>query len=67
MTQENLDILKLLNGCEVQSLTYENCIGIVKQNGVYVVMDSGVVVDKLDTDSKVENLFKEYCDGEGEY
>lgn len=53
--------INLLNGCEVQSLTYEGCVA-VKGNKVY---RGGKVVDTLDTDEKVLELWSEYIRGEG--
>jgi hypothetical protein len=53
--------LNLLNGCEVNSLNYENCI-LVRGNKV---IDCGEVVDVLDDDEKVNELWGEYISEEG--
>ena len=53
--------LKEMNGQEVRSMHYENVVGI-KGNKV---IDAGKIVDILNTDKKVMNLWNEYYEGEG--
>ncbi len=61
MNQESKEILGMLNGCEVQSLNYEGCVSI-KKNKVY---RDGKVIDTLNTDEKVSEIWEEYKIGEG--
>lgn len=61
LSNDTKEKLNLMNGCECQSLTYEGCVGI-NGNKVY---RSGEVVDTLDTDEKVNDLWDEYVRGEG--
>lgn len=57
---ENQERLKLMNGCEVWSLDYEGCVGIVNDE----LWQDGKRIDKLDTDIKVAELWHEYVRGE---
>lgn len=61
LSKEAQECLDLLDGCEVQSLKYENCVGI-KGNQV---IDAGKVVDTLDSSKKVKEIWDEYCEQEG--
>lgn len=55
------EILKMLNGCEVNSLEFEGVVGINKG----VVYRDG---EKLElTDDEVQILWEEYVEGEGLY
>lgn len=60
MTQNDKDMLKLLDGTEVVSLKYEGCVGI---KGTKVIQD-GTVVDQLDTPDKIKELFNEMFQNE---
>jgi hypothetical protein len=53
--------IELLNGCEVQSLKHEGCVSILKDK-VYL---NGEVIETLDTNQKVNYLFKLYLKQEG--
>jgi len=53
--------LKLMNGCEVNSLNYE---GVVYIKGLQVIQN-GETIDTLDDDEKVSDLWSEYVEGEG--
>ena len=61
MNQESKEILEMLNECEVQSLNYEGCVGI-RKNKVY---RDGELIDTLNTDEKVSEIWEEYKIGEG--
>lgn len=53
------EILKMLNGCEVNSLEFEGVVGVRNGN---VYRDG----EKLElTDEDVETLWEEYVEGEG--
>ncbi len=55
------EILKMLNGCEVNSLEFEGVVGINNGN----VFRDG---EKLElTDEDVQTLWEEYVEGEGLY
>ena len=54
-------ILEMLNGCEVNSINYEGCVAI-KGDKVYL---NGTIVDTLDTDEKLTNIWEEYKREEG--
>ncbi len=56
VSSENKERLQLMNGCEVNSLNYEGCVGI---NGSQVWLD-GEQVDTLDSDEKIQELWAEY-------
>lgn len=57
----NTTILKMLNGCEINSLNYEGCVLI---KGTKVFRD-GEVIDELNTDEKVNEIWEEYKYEEG--
>lgn len=61
LSKSNQESLELMNGCEVQSLNYEGCV-YIRDNKVFM---NGEVVDTLNTNSKVKNLWDEYVWGEG--
>lgn len=61
ITQENKERLNLLKGCEVQSMTYENCVYI---NRKHQVIDAGEIVDTLDTNEKIEDIWEEFTEQE---
>lgn len=63
MNEVNVEKLLLLNGREVNSLNYEGCVAI-KGNEVY---QEGEVIDTLDTDEKVSDLWTELLENEGIY
>lgn len=57
----NTTILKMLNGCEVNSLNYEGCVYI---KGIKVFRD-GEIIDELDTAEKINEIWVEYKYEEG--
>lgn len=56
LTDDSIDTLKMLKGCEVNSINYEDTVAI---SGVNVV-SQGEIIDCLDTDKKISNIFTEY-------
>lgn len=61
LSKDSQEKLKELNGCEVNSLNYEGVVGIINGNEVW---SRGEKVDTLNTNKKIQNLFKEYFDEE---
>ena len=61
LSKEVQEKLNMLNECEVQSINYEGCV-LIRKN---TVIDCGEVVDTLDTDDKVNEVWGEYLRGEG--
>ena len=57
----NKELLKQMNGCEVKSSKYEGVVGIEGNE----VIQLGEVVDYLNTDEKVREIWREYCEDEG--
>lgn len=51
----------MLNGCEVHSNRYAECVGIRGDE----VIAGGMVIDHLNTDKKVKILWDEYVEQEG--
>jgi hypothetical protein len=56
--QEKLDFM---NGYEVLSLKYEGCVAIKKDK----VISRGEVIDTLNTNAKVNSIYRELLDNEG--
>ena len=56
LSKENKDKLHSMDACEVNSTIYEGCIYIDGNQ----VKRAGQVIDILDTDAKVCNLFDEH-------
>jgi hypothetical protein len=68
LTKENQEILKMLNGYEIESLNYEGVVAVEQtMSGKYGVWVDGRIVDHLDTNKKVSKLWKEYMFTEGQY
>jgi hypothetical protein len=61
LSKDAQEKLSLMNGCECHSIKYEDCVYIQKNK----VISMGEVVDTLDTDKKVNDLWSEYLQGEG--
>ena len=61
MSEVTLLMLETLNGIEVSSINYEGVIGIKKDK----VYRYGEIIDTLDTDLKVSELWDEYKENEG--
>lgn len=61
MTKNNTQRLELLDGCEINSQHYGECVGV---NGADVIV-GGFVIDTLSSDRKVNLLWEEYCEQEG--
>ena len=61
MTEANKLKIEMLNGCEVNSINYEGCVSIKRDN----VYRNGEVIDTLNTPKKVNKLWKEYKKQEG--
>jgi hypothetical protein len=53
--------LELLNGCEVWSINYEQCVMVKRDK----VIGEGKVIATLNTSKKVNELWEEYLEGEG--
>ena len=56
VSKEHKKRIDLLNGCEVCSIKYETCVGIEGNK----VIDAGEVVDTLNTNKKIDEIFNEY-------
>lgn len=72
ITQENKERLNLLKGCEVHSINYEGCVYIEKQlsmlNENFNVIFCGEIIDTLDTNEKIEEIWEEFTEQElGEF
>lgn len=61
MKKINKEILSLINGSECSSIKYEGCIGIRGNE----VLQEGVVIDKINTDKKLQDVWKEFCEEQG--
>ena len=62
LSEISKEYISLLRGCEVWSLKYEGCVYI---SGAGKVIMDGEQIDTLDTNPKVNKLWKEYVKGEG--
>lgn len=71
LSNDSIEILKSLRGCEISACSlYETEYGVVgirfnKASNQWQVVEGGLVLDILDSDSKVSALWAEYCDQEG--
>lgn len=61
LSQFTNDVLKSLDGSEIWSFHYGDCVGIKGDK----VISKGVVIDVLDTEKKINALFRELCAQEG--
>ena len=61
ITQENKERLNLLKGCEVQSINYEGCVYIDKN---FEVIFCGEIIDTLDTNEKIQEIWEEFTEQE---
>ena len=62
LSKDSQEKLEQLNGCEVYSVwNYEGTVSIINGNEVW---SRGEKVDTLNTNKKIQNLFKEYFDEE---
>lgn len=61
MKQINKEILETMNGCEILSMKYEGCVGVRGKD----VISFGEIIDTLDTDEKVSELWAEFLEQEG--
>ena len=61
LSMNSTQFVHAMNGCEVNSLNYEGCVAIKKHE----VIRDGEVIDTLDTDEKISELWREYCHEEG--
>jgi hypothetical protein len=57
----NQEILETINGTEFQSKKYKSCVGISGNK----IIDAGKVVDILDSNVKINRVFKEIMKNEG--
>lgn len=68
ISKTNQERLNFLNACEVESLKYEGIVGISKDyENTYCVIQDGKIIDYLDTNKKINNLWEEYMFTEGQY
>ena len=58
--QSNQYTLKMLKGREINSLNYEGIVYINERNNSFSVHRDGEIIDYLNTNKKIENLWKEY-------
>ena len=57
----------MLNGHEIQSINYEGIVYIYGKNNSLSVNQDGIIIDYLNTNKKISNLWKEYMFSEGQY
>jgi hypothetical protein len=67
ISKKNIEILKMLNGHEIQSINYEGIVYISGKNNSLSVNQDGIIIDYLNTNKKISNLWKEYMFSEGQY
>ena len=65
--KSNQNTLKMLKGHEINSLNYEGIVYINERNNSFSVHRDGEIIDYLNTNNKIENLWKEYMFTEGQY
>tara|TARA_R110000744_G_scaffold275855_1_gene388646 strand:- start:3 stop:308 length:306 start_codon:yes stop_codon:yes gene_type:complete len=58
--ESNQYTLKMLKGHEINSLNYEGIVYINGRNNSFSVHRDGEIIDYLNTNNKIENLWKEY-------
>ena len=58
--ESNQYTLKMLKGCEINSLNYEGIVYINERNNSFSVNQDGKIIDYLNTNNKIKNLWKEY-------
>lgn len=63
ITKTNLELLDTMNGSEVQSIKYEGCVAIKRDQ----VISEGKVIDILNSNSKIRRLWDEFFEQEGGY
>lgn len=61
LSKDSQEKLNQLNGCEVNSLSYEGVVSIINGNEVW---SRGENIDTLNTNKKIKNLFQEYFEEE---
>lgn len=62
ITAINKQLRRALLNQEINSITYEGCVGIAKG---YKVIQAGLKIDTLNTNDKISTLWAEYCEQEG--
>ena len=72
ISKTNQERINFLNACEVESLKYEGVVGISIDYSLintinYCVVQDGKIIDYLETNEKIENLWEEYMFTEGQY
>jgi hypothetical protein len=60
ITESNQYTLKMLKGHEINSLNYEGIVYVTEKNNSFPVYRDGKIIDYLNTNNKIENLWKEY-------
>lgn len=70
LSEESLELLKMLRGCEIRTQLYVSYHGVVglqlnPTTQYYEVVDGGKILDTLNSDKKVKALWKDYCAEEG--
>jgi len=63
LTKDSQEKLSLMNGCEVRSVWNYEGVVYIKKNQVWM---DGEKIDTLDTEEKIQDLFKEYFENEFE-
>ena len=72
ISKTNQERLSFLYACEIESIEYEGVVGISKDYSIiniviYCVIQDGKIIDYLDTNDKISNLWSEYMFSEGQY
>lgn len=60
ITESNQYTLKMLKGYEINSINYEGIVYVTEKNNSFSVHRDGEIIDYLNTNKKIENLWKEY-------
>ena len=60
ITESNQYTLKMLKGHEINSINYEGIVYVTEKNNSFPVYRDGEIIDYLNTNNKIENLWKEY-------
>lgn len=70
ISKTNQERLNFLYACEIESIKYEGVVGISTDYSIiniviYCVIQDGKIIDYLDTNDKISNLWSEYMESEG--
>jgi len=68
ISKTNQERLTFLYDCEIESIKYEGVVGLSSDydDNFYVIQD-GKIIDYLNTNDKISNVWSEYMESEGLY